>query len=115
MGKKIIRLTETDLRNVIRKVVNEQDERQKSIKAIQTFLNKKMGAKLVVDGKTGRNSKTEEAIQKYQQSIGVIPTDGVWGEDTYRKMPEPDKKLLRQCFYEQGDILDKFLYKIGVK
>ena len=115
MSKKIIRLTESDLYNVVNKVIQEQVEEAKIIKGIQNFLNKKMNAKLVVDGKTGPNSQTSKAIEKYQHSIGVNPTDGVWGSNTYRKMPKEDKEMLKDSMAEEGDIFDRFLHWIGVK
>ena len=84
MGKKVIRLTESDLQKIVRRVISEQSEERKHTIAIQKFLNDKevMNAKLVPDGKTGAGSQTEEAIMKLQDILGVIPTDGTWGEDT---------------------------------
>ena len=84
MGKKVIRLTESDLQKIVRRVVSEQSEEIKHTKAVQKFLNDKkvMDAKLVPDGKTGPNSETEKAIMKLQGMLGVYPTDGVWGPDT---------------------------------
>jgi hypothetical protein len=78
--------------------LNEQDEATKGTVQVQKFLNAKKitgkdGKPLVVDGMTGPNSNTEAAIQKYQQRIGVWPTDGVWGYDTMEKMPEQDREL----------------------
>jgi hypothetical protein len=84
MGKKVIRLTESDLQKIVRRVISEQSEERKHTIAIQKFLNDKevMNAKFVPDGKTGAGSQTEEAIMKLQDILGVIPTDGTWGEDT---------------------------------
>ena len=84
MGKKVIRLTESDLQKIVRRVVSEQSEEIKHTKAVQKFLNDKkvMDAKLVPDGKTGPNSETEKEIMKLQGVLGVNPTDGVWGPDT---------------------------------
>jgi hypothetical protein len=92
---KIIKLTESDLTRVVKRVINEQMYHREHVYRIQAFLNKRMNAGLVVDGRTGRNSKTEEAIAKYQDMIGVYPTDGTWGEKTYAKMPEKDKIMLK--------------------
>jgi hypothetical protein len=77
-------LTESDLQKIVRRVVSEQSEEIKHTKAVQKFLNDKevMDAKLVPDGKTGAGSQTEKAIMKLQDILGVIPTDGTWGEDT---------------------------------
>jgi len=84
MGKKVIRLTESDLQKIVRRVVLEQSEERKHTMAVQKFLNDKrvMDAKLIPDGKTGAGSQTEKAIMKLQSILGVIPTDGTWGEDT---------------------------------
>lgn len=113
MGKRIIKLTENDLRHIVKRVVKEQTEETNFIKGVQQFLNTK-GAKLVVDGKTGRNSNTEKAIMNYQHKIGVYPTDGVWGPNTWDKMPTKDKILLKDLVAKQGGILDRFLNWIGV-
>ena len=66
---KIIKLTESDLTRVVKRVINEQMYHREHVYRIQAFLNKRMNAGLVVDGRTGRNSKTEEAIAKYQKMI----------------------------------------------
>ena len=83
MGK-VIRLTEADLTKIVKLVIQEQSEERKHTRAVQQFLNDKrvLNAKLVEDGKTGRNSETEKAIMKLQGMLGVYPTDGVWGPDT---------------------------------
>lgn len=115
MKKKIIKLTESDLVSIVERVITEQYEEARIIKGVQHFLNQKLGTNLKIDGKTGPNSNTSKAIEKYQAKIGVYPTDGVWGYDTYRKMPEEDKKLFKKSLAEQGSIIDKFLNWIGVK
>jgi L-lactate utilization protein LutC len=114
MAKKIIRLTESELAKVIGKVITEQSEERNMTRAIQKFLNQKMRAGLVEDGKTGRNSATEEAISKYQSKIGVYPSDGTWGENTWNKMPERDKKLLKDLIAKEGGPIDTFLNWLGV-
>jgi len=83
MGK-VIRLTEADLTKIVKRVMKEQSEERKHTMAVQKFLNDKrvLNTKLVEDGKTGRGSETEKAIMKLQDMLGVIPTDGTWGEDT---------------------------------
>jgi hypothetical protein len=108
MARKIIRLTEEDLTNIVRKVIAEQTEERDFIKAIQIFLNQKLNLKLVVDGKTGPNSETEKAIASYQRSIGAYPYDGVWGHITWGKMPPQDKKMLKDLIAKQGGIFDMF-------
>lgn len=114
MGKKIIRLTESDLKRIVTRVISEQSEERKHTRAIQKFLNWKYPTlKLVVDGKTGSGSLTEKAIMKYQNDIKVLPTDGVWGIDTQEKMPASDLKQLKKFIVEEGDIFDKFLDWLG--
>jgi peptidoglycan hydrolase-like protein with peptidoglycan-binding domain len=114
MAKKIIRLTESELAKVIGKVITEQSEERNMTRAIQKFLNQKMKAGLEPDGKTGRNSATEAAISKYQSKIGVYPADGVWGENTWNKMPEQDRKLLKDLTAKEGGLVDTFLNWLGV-
>jgi hypothetical protein len=108
MGK-IIRLTESDLTRIVEKVIYEQSIEREITQKIQAFLNKKMNTQLELDGKTGRNSKTADAIKMYQRSIGVWPADGVWGPDTYSKMPEKDKIMLKNTVVEQGGVWKNFL------
>ena len=93
--KKIIKLTESDLTRVVKRVINEQMYHREHVYRIQAFLNKRINAGLELDGRTGRNSKTADAIAKYQEMIGVYPTDGTWGDKTYSKMPEKDKIMLK--------------------
>lgn len=88
--KKVIRLTESDFKKIVQRVIKEQSEERKHTMAVQKFLNDKriLNAKLVVDGKTGPNSQTEKAIMKLQDILGVRPTDGVWGPDTEQALEE---------------------------
>lgn len=113
MTKKIIRLTESDLVKIVNRVINEQDIREetKFKLAIQDFLNQKIKANLDVDGLMG--DKTSEAISKYQQLIGADP-DGIWGQKTWNKMPENDKKLFKNLMAKRGGLIDKFLNFIGI-
>jgi len=111
--KKVIRLTESDLTNIIKKVITEQTDERNFIKGVQKFLNTK-GAKLVVDGKTGPNSQTEKAIMNYQSKIGVDDVDGVWGPNTWEKMPSKDKSLLKDFVAKEGGVIDRFLNWIGL-
>lgn len=113
MGQKIIKLTENDLRNIVKRVITEQTEELNFIKGIQNFLNTK-GAKLVVNGKAGPNSPTENEISNYQAKIKVYPADGVWGPDTWDKMPEQDKVLLKKLIAKEGGLIDEFLNWIGL-
>lgn len=111
--KKVIKLTENDLHRIVKRVIKEQGEEQQANVVIQCFLNKKgvkddSGKALVVDGSIGRypNSKSAQAIYKYQGMIGV-EQDGVWGYNTSTKMPPADKKLYDACFSENSNIIDK--------
>ena len=103
-----------------RKVVSEQNEMSKGNKAIQCFLNKKnitddAGQKLTVDGSIGRypNSKSAQAIAKYQTKIGV-ESDGVWGKNTMDKMSPVDMKMFKECESENQDFIDKALGFLGL-
>jgi hypothetical protein len=106
---RIVKLTESDLTRIVKKVITEQSIEREFVQKIQAFLNKKMNAGLELDGKTGSNSKTAGAISKYQTSIGVLPADGVWGPMTYSKMPEKDKIMLKNTVVEQGGVWENFL------
>jgi hypothetical protein len=119
-NKKVVKLTENDLKNIVKRVIKEQDENYKINMAIQCFLNKKgikddAGQSLKLDGSIGNlpNSKSAQAIAKYQSSIGV-DSDGVWGYDTNTKMPPKDKVIYKQCSSDHGDLLDKGLHFLGL-
>ena len=113
--RKVVRLTESDLTRIVKKVISEQSEERKFMRALQKFLNVKFPQlKLVIDGRTGPNSQTEEAIKKYQISIGLKDVDGVWGPDTAEKMPSQDAKLLEKFVLDEGNIFDKFLHWMGI-
>ena len=121
MRKKIIKLTESDLTRIVKRVIKEQGEEYNYNKAIQCFLNKKgikddAGKPLVIDGSIGNypKSKSAQAISNYQAKIGVYPADGVWGEDTMSKMPNKDKEMFKQCVSDHGDILDKGAHFFGL-
>ena len=120
MAKKIIKLNESDLMNIVKRVIKEQDENYKINMAIQCFLNKKgvkddSGQSLKLDGSIGNlpNSKSAQAIAKYQSSIGV-DDDGVWGYDTNSKMPPKDKIMYKQCISDHGDLFDKGMHLFGI-
>ena len=108
--KKVIRLTESDLTRIVKRVIKEQSEETNYIKGIQRFLNKKLKLNLQVDGKTGPGSETEKAISKYQTMIEVFPADGVWGPQTMKKMPSNDRQELERMI---GGIFDRFLNWLG--
>jgi hypothetical protein len=123
-GKKIIienfnMLVNTKLGDA-KPFLNEQTETANYNKSIQCFLNKKnitddLNQKIEIDGSIGRlpNSKTAQAIAKYQDSIGT-EVDGVWGENTKNKMTESDKEILKGCAKEYKDMLDKLLDLFGL-
>jgi hypothetical protein len=120
MTKKIIKLTEGDLMNIVNRVIKEQTENYNLNMAIQCFLNKKgikddSGQSLKLDGSIGNlpNSKSAQAIAKYQSSIGV-DSDGVWGYNTNTKMPSKDKIIYKQCISDHGDLFDKGLHLFGL-
>ena len=120
MAKKIIKLNEGDLMNIVKRVIKEQDENYKINMAIQCFLNKKgikddSGQSLKLDGSIGNlpNSKSAQAIAKYQGKLGV-EQDGVWGYDTNTKMPAKDKEIYKQCISDHGDIIDKGMHLLGI-
>ena len=120
MAKRIIKLTESDLQKIVKRVISEQDENYKANMTIQCFLNKKgikddSGQSLKLDGSIGRlpNSKSAQAIATYQAKIGVAD-DGVWGYDTGQKMPPADKAIFKQCASDHGDIIDKAMHWLGI-
>jgi hypothetical protein len=102
-------------------VISEQTETYNRNMAIQCFLNKKgvkddAGQSLKMDGSIGNypDSKSAQAIVKYQTMIKVYPTDGVWGPETMKKMPESDMKIYKDCVSEHGDLFDKGLHFFGL-
>jgi hypothetical protein len=120
MGKKVIRLTESDLERIVSKVISESREDMNTTKGIQEFLNLKKitGSNklpLKIDGLTDNNlqSQTSQAISKYQSMIGVNPADGVWGENTWAKLSKDDVKKLKDLIAKHGGPVDKLLNLIG--
>jgi hypothetical protein len=115
-NKKVIKLTESDLTRIVKRVINEQAADTNRKKAIQCFLNKKgvkddAGQPIKIDGSIGNypNSKSAQAIAKYQTMIKVYPVDGVWGSETENKMNPIDKKIFKDCQREHGDMMDKIV------
>lgn len=88
---KVIKLTESDLLKLVKRVIKEQDEEDYKITtAVQKFLNNrykndKTFKQLRVDGKTGPNSETAKAIMKYQKEKG-LDEDGMIGYETTSAM-----------------------------
>jgi peptidoglycan hydrolase-like protein with peptidoglycan-binding domain len=66
---------------------------------LQCFLNhpKVMGAKLVIDGKTGPNSQTETALKSFQTRKKVFPADGVWGYQTQSTLTPFEQQVWEGC------------------
>ncbi len=99
--------------------LNEENIERDKIKAVQEFLNARFKSDktfkpLAIDGKTGRNSATEEAIMKYQGIIGYYPTDGVWGPNTEAKMPPKEKEYLFKIYKDKyQNFLDNAADKIS--
>jgi hypothetical protein len=121
--KKII-ITESQLKKVIDRVLNEEDLTNYNFNnAVQLFLIKKKitdsnNQPVKKDGSIGRlpNSKSAQAIAKYQTIIGVEP-DGVFGYDTTEKMKTKfpnDYKLWLECKSEEGDLFDKGAHFLGL-
>ena len=122
MAKKVIRLTENDLTNIVKRVISEQNVEREFVRAIQRFLiSKKITGDnkqpLVVDGKTDNNltSQTAQAISKYQAAIKCHRNDGVWGDETWNKMPPQDRQQLEDFVAEEGGVIDQFINWIGKK
>ena len=44
----------------------------------------------------------------------VYPADGVRGENNWNKMPEQDKKILKDLTAKEGGLVDTFLNWLGV-
>jgi hypothetical protein len=81
------------------------------------FLNHKTitdkeGKSLKVDGSIGPNSRTQEAIDKYQRSIGA-PV-GEWTQETWDHMKLSDIKLLKKYIAKAGGPIDIFLNWLGL-
>ena len=109
--------TESQIKKILDNVVEEQliTEQTAEInakKAIQCFLNKVVGSKLEIDGLHG--DATSEAIAKFQRTKRGLDMDGVWGYSTGSSLNEKEKKIMRDCRSKHGDLIDKFLSRIGI-
>ena len=110
--------TESQVKRIMDGVVEEQllTEQTSELnakKAIQCFLNKKViGSKLEVDGLHGDGTKA--AISNFQSKKKIYPVDGVWGPDTGNSLSNSEKKIMKDCSSETGDIIDKFLNWLGL-
>ena len=109
--------TESQVKRIMDGVVEEQllTEQTSELnakKAIQCFLNKVIGSKLVIDGLHGDG--TEAAIRKFQGDKKIYPVDGVWGPVTYKSLSDSEIEIMKDCRSETGDIIDKFLVWLGL-
>ena len=117
MGKRFI-ISEEEKNDIRLKygLVNEQNETPEIKKGLQCFLNKKgfkdnSNQPLRVDGHW--DTKTAEALSKYQSKIGV-DTDGVWGPMTQNKMSDRDVQIFKQCVSDEGSFIDKGIHYLGL-
>ena len=107
MAKKIIRLTESDLTKIVKRVIKEQNQMSgEEVFEIQNALNdyfKMKGIKLriLTDAKWG--PATVNALKEFQKREGIDP-DGIAGPNTY--------KALHKLGLNQ-DIIDKAIAWIG--
>ena len=96
--------TESQIKKMVDKVIVEQDEERLGIKTVQCFLNQPriLNAQLVIDGKTGVNSKTERAIMTFQTKKNKINSnivvDGVWGYEIQKSLTPEEKKIWDMCY-----------------
>lgn len=115
--------TESQVKRIMDGVVEEQLLTEETDmlnvkKAIQCFLNKVVGTKLVIDGLHG--DATSQAISKFQTKVnsrkkyGDIDVDGVWGYSTYKSLSDSEIEIMKDCRSETGDIIDKFLVWLGL-
>ena len=107
MSKKIIRLTESDLHKIVKRVIQEQRQlSSQEVFELQTALNeyfkmKKINMRIPVDDKWGPT--TIKALKKFQENEGLDP-DGIPGRETYQAL---HKLGLNQ------DIIDKVISWVG--
>lgn len=94
-------LTETQIKKVVDKIIQEQSDNQSLIATVQCFLNQVINAKLVVDGRGGRNSQTEKALKTFQQKKNTegfsIDVDGQWGYNTQQTLNPEENKVWSDC------------------
>jgi peptidoglycan hydrolase-like protein with peptidoglycan-binding domain len=90
MTKKIVRLTEKDLTNIVKKVIKEQQNIMsgEEVFDLQNALNdyfelKKINKRIPKDGKWGPT--TIEALKMFQKAEG-ISSDGIAGPQVYSKL-----------------------------
>lgn len=108
MGKRIIKITESDLTKIVKRVIKEQQNQLTSgdVYEIQNALReyfklKRINVQIPVDGKWG--PKTIEALKLFQSKEG-LDVDGIPGKDTY------------DAFHKLGlheDLIDKLMKWVG--
>ena len=114
--KKII-FTESQMKKILDNVIEEQLLTEQTAelnakKAIQCFLNKVVGSNLEVDGLHG--DSTKDAITKFQSTKKYIDVDGVWGPSTASTLTDKEKRIMKDCKSQHGDLIDKFLIWLGI-
>ena len=62
----------------------------------------------------GMTDATSEAIAKFQRTKKGLDMDGVWGYSTGNSLTDKEKKIMKSCRSEHGDIIDKFLIWLGI-
>ena len=90
MGKKIIKLTESDLTRIVKRVIAEQEDGNYK-KGIQCFLNKRgikddSGQSLKIDGSIGNypNSKTAQTSSTHNN----IATFFFYNQNIYKQLKQ---------------------------
>jgi CRISPR/Cas system-associated protein Cas7 (RAMP superfamily) len=121
MKTKIIKLTESDLTRIVKRVIKEQTEGYNFNRGLQCFLNKKGfrdddGNMLKLDGSIGNypKSKSAQAIFKYQDTIGVVPDDVFGVQILWIRCQKEIKKVFKECISDYGDIFDKGAHWLGI-
>lgn len=107
MAKKVIRLTESDLTRIVKRVIEEQNQMSgQEVFELQNALNdyfKMKGIKLRIPTDSKWGPTTVNALKEFQKREGIDP-DGIAGPDTY--------KALHKLGLNQ-DIIDKAIAWIG--
>ena len=112
-GVRKILFTESQVKKVLKKLISEQSDEINKKKAIQCFLNKRFKINLDVDGRHGE--ETSKAISKFQSLKTVYPVDGVWGSDTEKKLNKKERVVFDECVNEFSDFIDKGLRFLNLK
>lgn len=116
--KRIVKLTESDLVRIVKRVISEQTQKEtpEVMKAKQFYLQKHGYTKGIpgfkVDGVYGESTK--KAIQNFQDKLGVYPQDGIWGEETFKKMNPAQIGLYKKYVADFGGVIDQLLHFIGL-